>query len=102
MTTPEQYAALQARYKSVEDIDAEFGMELDMAGDPLILDFEAGGVSPEIRKADKERRLLTMIDGDNGETLFVVGFARVNRIAHYATEKPMPEELYTSRLCVEA
>ena len=43
-----------------------------------------------------------MIDGDEGETLFVVGFARVNRIAHYATEKPMPEELYTSRLCVEA
>jgi len=102
MTTQQQYEALRKRYPSINEIDAEFGQVMDENDDPLQLDYECGGASPAIIKADKERRLLTMIDGDEGETLFVVGFARVNRIAHYATEKPMPEELYTSRLCMEA
>lgn len=91
----------EQKYKTIEDIDDEFGMELGMEGDPVQFEYEAGGVSPEIVKAHEERRLLTMIDGSNDDVAFVIGMARVNRIAHYATEKPMPEALYNSRLIVE-
>jgi hypothetical protein len=88
-------------YKTIEDIDDEFGMELGMDGDPVQFEYEAGAISPEIAKANEERRLLTMIDGAGDGVAFVIGLAWVNRIAYYATEKPMPEALYNSRLIVE-
>ena len=94
------YDELAKLYPSINEIDAEFGTVMGMDGEPQQLDYEAGCISEDITNADKERRLVTMIDDDNGEVCFCIGLCFVNRITYYMTERPMPEDLYESRLCV--
>lgn len=65
------------------------------------LEYGCGTDSEEIIAADKERRLLTLLDADGDNAVYAIGHHRVNCIAHYMTEKPMPEELYNSRIELE-
>lgn len=42
-------------------------------------------------KVLKQRRLWTMIEGDDGSLYFVPGFRYVNRLSHWASQKPYPQ-----------
>lgn len=100
MTTPEQYATLHRQYPNIDAIDDNFELERDMSGELLTLDYDCGTITPEIKAADAERRLITMIDAEGRHVAFVVGLSLVNRLAYYCTVNPMPQALYDSRLCV--
>lgn len=45
----------------------------------------------ELEKALKQRRLWTMIEGDEGSLYFVPGFHYVNRLSHWTSKKPYPQ-----------
>ena len=66
-----------ARFEDVTEIPEEAGM-----GWPS---------KASLDKALKQRRLWTMIEGDEGSLLFVPGFHYVNRLSHWTSKKPYPQ-----------
>jgi hypothetical protein len=64
--------------------------------------FETYGEELEfVREKAKENRVITIVDGDNGNLFYTSGYHLVNRLGYLVTKEPLPDFEFEVELNIE-